>query len=169
MIYFIRAGSTDHIKIGWTKDSETLRRRVATLQIGHPLRLTVVRTLDAPRPAENWLHGFFSGVRATGEWFAFQEEMMTIKPPIDIMLSNTDTRVVSERTSWGIGGNYKIPTAGDVESMSVDAGISVAEACRRAGLAPTLYTRWRAGRGTSIENVRKIADQLELAISESAK
>lgn len=82
MIYFMRAGESGHVKIGWTKDHETLLSRRATLQTGQPHPLVVLRTIDdAPRQAEGWLHGFFAGVRAAGEWFEFQPDMLTIEPP----------------------------------------------------------------------------------------
>lgn len=84
MIYFMRAGESGHVKIGWTKDHGTLFSRRAKLQTGQPYPLIVLRTIeDAPRWAEVWLHGFFSGVRATGEWFEFQAEMLTIEPPAE--------------------------------------------------------------------------------------
>ena len=55
MIYFLRAGDSDHVKIGWSKDADALRRRIATLQTGQPLPLVVLRTLDADRWCEGWL------------------------------------------------------------------------------------------------------------------
>jgi len=81
MIYFMRAGNTGHVKIGWTKDERTLAKRRANLQCGQPFPLVVIRTIEAPRWAETWLHGFFSGVRAAGEWFEYQAEMMTVRTP----------------------------------------------------------------------------------------
>jgi predicted transcriptional regulator len=57
-----------------------------------------------------------------------------------------------------------IPTPQDVEILAVTAGISVAEACRRAKLAPDVFTRWRAGKTSpGIESVRAIVAQLEAA------
>lgn len=79
----MRAGESGHVKIGWTKDDRTLRSRKNTLQIGQPFKLSVIRTIDAPRWAEAWLHGFFSGVQASGEWFEYQETMMTLEIPDD--------------------------------------------------------------------------------------
>lgn len=82
MIYFMRAGDSGHVKIGWTRDHGTLDSRKASLQTGQPHPLIVLRTIDdAPRWAEEWLHGFFAGVRAAGEWFEFRPEMLTLEPP----------------------------------------------------------------------------------------
>lgn len=81
MIYFMRAGESGHVKIGWTKDEKTLENRRRTLQTGQPFQLIVIRTIEAMRPAEAWLHGFFSGVKIYREWFKFQDEMLTIDVP----------------------------------------------------------------------------------------
>lgn len=81
MIYFMRAGPVGHVKIGWTKDAKTLASRVKMLQIGQPFPLQIIRTIDAERWVERWLHEFFSGVRASGEWFEYSESMFSVEPP----------------------------------------------------------------------------------------
>lgn len=81
MIYFLRAGENEHVKIGWTKDQSTLKRRIDSLQVGYPHRLAVIRTLEAERWAETWLHCFFINQRLEGEWFTFSSEMLTVEPP----------------------------------------------------------------------------------------
>lgn len=83
MIYFMRAGPDGPVKIGWTKDEATLKRRKVTLQTGQPFRLEVLRTLDTPRWTEAWLHGFFNGLRTAGEWFHYDPQMMELTPPED--------------------------------------------------------------------------------------
>lgn len=82
MIYFLRAGDDGPVKIGWTKDGKTLARRIATLQTGQPHKLAILRTLEAQRWVEGWLHGFFVGVRMAGEWFTYREDMLAIEPPL---------------------------------------------------------------------------------------
>ena len=81
MIYFMRAGPDGPVKIGWTKDDETLKTRQTTLQTGQPFQLEVLRTIDTPRWTEAWLHGFFAGIRISGEWFRFDSRMMDLEPP----------------------------------------------------------------------------------------
>lgn len=81
MIYFLRAGADGHVKIGWTKDKTTLVGRIATLQTGQPHKLHVIRTMEAARWGEAWLHGYFAGVQAVGEWFAYQDAMLTVDVP----------------------------------------------------------------------------------------
>ncbi|MCX7178002.1 MAG: hypothetical protein NTX56_04265 [Proteobacteria bacterium] len=58
-----------------------------------------------------------------------------------------------------------IPTPQDIEILAVNAGISVAEACKRAEMMPAVFTRWKRGvSNPGIENVRAIVEQLEAAI-----
>lgn len=82
MIYFMRAGETGHVKIGWTTGPRTLPTRRAALQVAHPVPLILIRTLEsAPRWVETWFHNLFRSARTGGEWFEFRPEMMTIEPP----------------------------------------------------------------------------------------
>lgn len=82
MIYFMQAGESGHVKIGWTANARTLKLRQATLQGAHFHSLTVIRTIaDAPKWGERWLHNAFSDIRTGGEWFTYQPEMLTINIP----------------------------------------------------------------------------------------
>ena len=90
MIYFLRAGADGHVKIGWTRDEAMLHSRIRSIQGAQPFPLVVLRRLDAPRWVETWLHGYFAGVRAAGEWFAYQPEMLTVEPPV------LETRLVGD-------------------------------------------------------------------------
>jgi len=78
MIYFIRAGVDGPVKIGWSTD---IPGRMSALQTGQPFKVNLLRVLDAPRWAEQWLHRNFDGLRLEGEWFSFSEEMLLIEPP----------------------------------------------------------------------------------------
>jgi hypothetical protein len=66
----------------------------------------------------------------------------------------------------------QIPIPRDIEVLAAQSGTSIARACKNAGLTRDVFTRWKRGvgkGGIGIENLRKIVDQLELAISESTK
>lgn len=83
MIYFIRAGEDGPVKIGHTKN---VKSRLVLLQTAHHVKLRVIRSLDAPASAEGWLHQHFAKTRLSGEWFRFDETMLTIDPPREEML-----------------------------------------------------------------------------------
>lgn len=58
----------------------------------------------------------------------------------------------------------EIPTAQEIDLLAVHAGISVAEACRRAKVSPEAFTRWRRAKtAPSIESVRAVVEQLKIA------
>ena len=84
MIYFIRAGTDGPVKIGYAASVE---RRVALIQAGNHQRFTLLRTLPGDRQTEGWLHRHFAAARIDREWFAFDAEMLTIEPPVEIELT----------------------------------------------------------------------------------
>lgn len=81
MIYFLKGEENGYVKIGWSKTERTLNRRVYMLQSGHPVKLNIIRLVEAPRWVEAWFHGFFAGLRIAGEWFAYRADMLTVEPP----------------------------------------------------------------------------------------
>lgn len=81
MIYFLRAGDSNHVKIGWSKDHTSLIARIRILQTGHPLTLKIIRTIEGAPWGETWLHGFFSGARISGEWFKYHPDMIKVDIP----------------------------------------------------------------------------------------
>ena len=77
------------------------------------------------------------------------------------------SRLLSRRSAVIGKSMTDVPTPQDLEILAVRAGISVAEACRRAGLVPDVFTRWKRGKSNpSIENVRGIVRELECAVAE---
>jgi predicted transcriptional regulator len=55
-------------------------------------------------------------------------------------------------------------TPADVERMAWEGRISIAELCRRAGVAPSIFSRWKAGKTEpSMENYRRIRDVAQAA------
>jgi len=40
----------------------------------------------------------------------------------------------------------QLMTAEEIEGLAAKAGLSMAEVCRRAKIAPTTFTRWKAGK-----------------------
>jgi hypothetical protein len=73
-VYFIAAHGSGKIKIGCSDDPE---RRLATLQSGCPVRLTIVGTIGGGFEKEKELHDRFAHLRSGGEWFGAANELVT--------------------------------------------------------------------------------------------
>ncbi len=69
MIYAVQGLRGTPIKIGYTKDAETLRSRVSTLQTAYPYPLGVLNIIDGTTKHEKALHAILDDFRLMGEWF----------------------------------------------------------------------------------------------------
>jgi hypothetical protein len=65
MIYFIRAGQSNWIKVGYARDPHA---RLAVLQIGNHELCTIEATIEGGVSEEHRLHGICDSARR-GEWF----------------------------------------------------------------------------------------------------
>jgi hypothetical protein len=72
-VYFVRAG--EHFKIGWSQRPEG---RVAALQTGNPLPLSLLGSMRGSEDDERALHGAFAHWRAKGEWFRAEPAAMQL-------------------------------------------------------------------------------------------
>jgi hypothetical protein len=63
-------GVSGHIKIG---TSLNVQNRLNELQVGSPVRLTLLATCAGGRQMEESLHRQFAAFRLSGEWFALPE------------------------------------------------------------------------------------------------
>lgn len=79
-VYMIRAGEDGPLKIGWSKN---VPERQKIIQPTIPVELKLVRVLDVAPWVEGWLHQQFKGLRLLGEWFSFDQVMLTIEPPAE--------------------------------------------------------------------------------------
>lgn len=77
MIYFISNGR-GLVKIGVSKSPSS---RLSQLQTGSSDILTLIREMEGGVEAENYLHRKFADHRVSGEWFIFQDEMMSVVVP----------------------------------------------------------------------------------------
>jgi hypothetical protein len=73
LVYFIRAGQSKMVKIGWTAD---LRVRLSGLQSGNDRPLRVLLALPGDRSFEAELHSQFHRWRRIGEWFWLDASIM---------------------------------------------------------------------------------------------
>lgn len=69
---------TGPVKIGTSKD---VPKRMRAIQASHSAPLRLIRTLDGGIDVEAWLHKRFADLRKSGEWFAFDPDMLTVAPP----------------------------------------------------------------------------------------
>ncbi len=74
MIYFIRGGSS--VKIGFVSDKNSLPERLANLQCGSPLVLSIAGVYEGDRETEQELHRIFAAERYLGEWFHMSERLV---------------------------------------------------------------------------------------------
>lgn len=65
-VYFIQAGERGPIKIGW---AEVVSTRMAQLQCGSPMKLTLLVAIPGGAARERDLHRRFADIRVRGEWF----------------------------------------------------------------------------------------------------
>lgn len=71
-IYFIQEEDHGPIKVGIGRDPG---RRLASLQVGNPVRLKLRSAFKAPAALERLIHDHFSDERMVGEWFTNSEEL----------------------------------------------------------------------------------------------
>jgi hypothetical protein len=89
-VYFIQAGETDLIKIGYA--ARSVERRRAALQAGNHLSLNIWRIIPGGREIEAWLHKRFEANRVDREWFMRDPAMLTIEPPAMLKTVFTNTQ-----------------------------------------------------------------------------
>lgn len=75
--YIIRAGSDGPVKIGRADD---VAERITSLQTGHHETLVLLRVIDTAYDSERSFHREFAHRRIRGEWFLFDECMLTFVP-----------------------------------------------------------------------------------------
>jgi hypothetical protein len=73
MIYFIRAGKSGNIKIGYT--GGTVKHRRGDLQPGNSTRLLILGVMDGDRSRETQLHRQFNSLHVRGDWFRAGQEL----------------------------------------------------------------------------------------------
>ena len=69
MIYFIQAGSTGPIKIGYTESEESLKKRMEGLQTSSPYILNLLGTKNGDIKTEKFIQKKFQMLKLAGEWF----------------------------------------------------------------------------------------------------
>lgn len=63
-------------------------------------------------------------------------------------------------------GMSDLPTPQDIEIMAVKAGMTTAQACRKAGLSSAVFFRWKGGKSSpTLNSLREIMAVLDEAIA----
>jgi len=112
--YFLRAGDTDKVKIGWSEDAEARRLE---LQTAHWEVLRIVRLIEGPQAVERWLHRQFAAQRIHLEWFSFDPRMLTIEPPAHVVETVADAETM--RIIEALGGATEIAAALGIKRNAV--------------------------------------------------
>jgi DNA-binding XRE family transcriptional regulator len=73
MVYFI--GNNDIVKIGYSKDINSLKNRLISIQTGNHTKVEILLLLDGDFDYEKTLHNKFKSYRASGEWFSKSGEI----------------------------------------------------------------------------------------------
>jgi len=91
-VYFIRQGQDGPVKIGFATNA---RYRLSGLQTGHSEELSIIRLLEGSKDDEARLHRRFQHCRLGGEWFEFDDAMLTE----DFGLGALDAPVIQSRST----------------------------------------------------------------------
>jgi hypothetical protein len=144
-VYFIRAGEDGPVKIGTAED---VPDRFRNLQCGNHLELTLLRTLDGDRRAEQALHRRYEHLRSRGEWFAFTPDMLVVELS-DITIEQPPTVDLSE----GQSGFLR-----EVETFIERSGMSPTALGRRAVKDPSFVTGLRNGRDLRLSTINRVRE-----------
>lgn len=122
-VYFIRAGESGPVKIGSADD---VAHRIAELQAGNPEPLILLRQIDGGRQTEHFTHRHFKHLRIRGEWFVFDESMLTF---VAEFVERPASRLPLDR-------------------YLKSAGISKDAFAKKVGVTPEAVRLWCSGRRT---------------------
>jgi DNA-binding XRE family transcriptional regulator len=75
MIYFIKDGVSDCIKIGYSAKNN-IRQRISCLRCGNPNPLEVLKIIPGSMGLEKEIHHKFKHLKKSGEWYAISDELL---------------------------------------------------------------------------------------------
>lgn len=78
MIYFIQAGESGPIKIGYTLGTDNFKHRFRMLQTGNHEELKLLKLIAGERDLERSLHASFIRYREGSEWFRATRYLLEI-------------------------------------------------------------------------------------------
>lgn len=123
-VYFISCGEGEPIKIGYT--SQSVDKRLASMQTGVPVKLTVLGEMDGTMTDEQALHARFDADRVRGEWFRPSAELLALialhKRPEPVVPDPAEEAPKARKIIMQIEAPYD-PEAGDVPWSSLTGRI----------------------------------------------
>ena len=106
MLYFVKAEGVGHIKIGFVEGVDATKR-LCELQVGSPVRLTLLGTQPGDRAAEMDLHRRFASACVHGEWFQPVEELLdligNVEVPQDVVDALNEVVSSTDALADGLG------------------------------------------------------------------
>ena len=75
MIYFVQGQKSKLVKIGYSRNKDTFKKRLSQLQCQNADKLVVLRTMAGERLTERALHLKHKRARVQGEWFKFSASL----------------------------------------------------------------------------------------------
>ena len=92
-VYFILGIGTELVKIGYTAQ---LRQRLTDLQVGSPVKLVPITTIDGDMPIEKAIHKLLEKHRSHGEWFHMTDEVLDVIETAEKQGHNGINRLLEE-------------------------------------------------------------------------
>lgn len=116
-VYFIRRSIDDAVKIGVSGD---LRTRLRHLTYGKHGNLTIIRTITGDANEERWLHRRFAPNRIDGEWFLFDEDMLTVGVPSE---TGFDLKPIGRPAPSVVAIRFTTEERNEIRRAAEDAGM----------------------------------------------
>ena len=69
MIYLIRHGDTNYVKIGYSNSEKGVIGRLTTFQTGNPIQLSLLGVVDGTQSTEYMIQSAFADKKIRNEWF----------------------------------------------------------------------------------------------------
>jgi hypothetical protein len=120
-VYIARIGEGGPVKIGCSGNT---MQRVAALQKKQSEALVVIRVIEGAFAEERWLHRRYRDLRINGEWFHFDETMLTVAVEPDA------------ETGPRLSMNVATDLYSDIQRVARETGTSMTTVIR---MAFTLY------------------------------
>jgi len=104
MIYFIKAGNLNQIKIGYSKNPKA---RFYAINLSSPINLQLIKTIQGEKDNEKNIHKKFSHIKVKGEWFQQTKELMDfIENITDFEIEKKKKRLIrNKRIEMSLYGN----------------------------------------------------------------